>query len=180
MTAAPAAFEAALIGRSLTTLYAYWRERAGPDGVMARTALPPVALTAVLPDLFIMGRGDDGIFRYRLIGTRVQAHIRTRVEGLTVAEVRRGPLVDHLTALFQTAGDAPAAGFGVSALDGESSPLAVYRRLVLPMTTDGARVDQLAGAWSATIERPDDPALKHLTLPSSREAPGRLLFHRAG
>ncbi len=147
-------FRRNLTNSILIQLFDYWRGRLGADGRMRRDKLDPGDIRSVLPYVFIVEPvPDTRRFRYRLVGTYIQSRIQRKIEGLTVEEVREGPIVQHLNDLFGTAAATGTPAIGVSVLTGKSLPTAVYRRMVLPMTTSDGTVDQLLGGWVAEYDR---------------------------
>jgi hypothetical protein len=90
-----------------------WRNGAPPD----RNDLDPAAIASALQDVFILGRGPDGLWRYRVAGTRLSAYADRDLRGeLFTGWWRPHDQIDLSRILATTAAErAPVAG-GVSAL----------------------------------------------------------------
>lgn len=147
----------------LITLFDYWCDRRSVDGCMPRDRLNPAEIRMLLPHVFITEPLENARrHRYRLVGTFIQSQVRQRVEGLCVEDIRHGAMLDHLNDLFRTVATTRQAGLSVSALDGGDLPSAIYRRLALPMSKDGADVDQILGGWVVeydTVVPPENQVL---------------------
>ena len=137
----------------LIQLFDFWRDRLDTDGRMRRDRLDPGDIRSVLPYVFIVEPVPGGRqFRYRLVGTYIQSRIQRKIEGLTVEEVREGPIVAHLNNLFAAAAVTGVPAIGVTTLAGKNLPTAIYHRMVLPMSTRDGTVDQLLGGWVAEYD----------------------------
>jgi hypothetical protein len=55
-------------------LFNHWRSLCRDGSPPDRNELEPAAFAAALQDVFILGRGADGIWRYRVAGTRLSAY----------------------------------------------------------------------------------------------------------
>lgn len=159
---------------TLLALLSFWEKNRNADGLFLRDKLDPANIRELLPNIFIMDVLDAGRrFRYRLVGTYIQERIGRKIDGLLIDEFRSGALASHLNTLFGTSVRTAVPGLGHSTLPGESSPLAKYCRLALPMSSDGKKIDQVLGGWVSTYET-KDPLAKAAIKPD--EDPGTLIF----
>ena len=72
--------------RTTETVFDYFNDLRAGRAAPLRTEIDPAALKTVLPDLFILERGRDGIVRFRLAGTRVCLILGQEVRGREFAE----------------------------------------------------------------------------------------------
>ncbi|MDF1793283.1 MAG: PAS domain-containing protein [Thalassobaculaceae bacterium] len=78
--------------RSLSALLSIWQAaqtEAGASALPRRSAIDPIDLAAagLLPTLMMVGRGEDGCFRYRLVGERIREAMQIRMAGASLLEV---------------------------------------------------------------------------------------------
>jgi hypothetical protein len=62
-------------------LHAHWRELSRKGAPPDRNDIEPGAIATALRDVFILGRGQDGGWRYRVAGTRLQAYADRDLRG---------------------------------------------------------------------------------------------------
>jgi hypothetical protein len=156
----------------LRDLHRYWNDRLNDQGVFLRERLEPSEITAVLPHVFLMDVLHDDAeksnrFRYRLTGTFIDSLIGKSIIGLTIEEFRQGPTRDHLLAFLAQSTDLWTPGYSTSNLVGESSEIMIYSRLILPMSFDGTRVDQILGGWVAQYHHENAARGVHMDLEKS-------------
>jgi hypothetical protein len=98
-------------------LHRHWRELRRNGAPPDRNDLDPAAIAPALQDVFILGRGPDGLWRYRVAGTRMSAYADRDLRGeLFTAWWRPHDQLDLSRLLAAaTAEGAPVVG-GVSAL----------------------------------------------------------------
>lgn len=123
----------------------YWLSRIDRHPWPLRRAIDPADIPTVLPHLMIWERADDRAgYRCRLAGTAVCAVAGRELRGCTL-EAANPRIVGSLRADF----DAVAAGGCLSLVQRRvaGSPLRrlSYQRLLVPVSTDGRRVDRLFG-----------------------------------
>jgi hypothetical protein len=123
----------------LLALYRHWRSLAH-GATPPRAAFDPFAIPQLMPHLFLMDVLPDGTFRYRLIGTALDAHTGVPFTGRRLDEMRTGKTHDDLAHLFATVARERRPGYYVSRLTSETNALASYRRLVLPLRCASRRL----------------------------------------
>jgi hypothetical protein len=90
-----------------------WRNGAPPD----RNDIEPAAIAPALQDVFILGRGPDGLWRYRVAGTRLAAYADRDLRGeLFTGWWRPHDQMDIARLLTATASERTPVVGGVSAL----------------------------------------------------------------
>jgi hypothetical protein len=151
--------------RSTETLYNYFNDLRGARPAPLRSEIEPAALTAVLPDIFILEKRRDGIVTFRLAGTRVCSILGQELRGHTFAEIWE-PAVRHRMRL---AADTVLANrqpleIAVTAIDAEGESLALDM-LMLPLCSRPGLCDRILGALAA-IGRPDHPDIYRRLTPS--------------
>jgi hypothetical protein len=62
-------------------LHAHWLELSRNGAPPDRNDLDPAAMAIALQDIFILGRGPDGLWRYRVAGTRLSAYADRDLRG---------------------------------------------------------------------------------------------------
>ncbi len=127
----------------------YWRSLSRGTELPRREHFNPLAIPELLPRvnlIDVVRLGGSRRYRHRLVGTELVACFRTDTTGLWFDEVYTpAHLKRQLPAYERVAIDAVPNIDTISvALSGEQSRHdLVYWRMILPMTTDGERVDLL-------------------------------------
>ena len=143
--------------RRLAGLYRYWDERRGGREMPSRADIEPTDIPRLLPILILVDVEPDGGLRYRLIGTEFVTVAGRDVTGRSYAEVfPPGPYRDYIFALYDELilRRLPIYTEGVSPIAG-SSRRRYTRRLMLPLSADGVRIDMVLGVQ--IFEMTSDP-----------------------
>lgn len=131
----------------LAALYRYWDRRRHGREMPSRADIEPTDIPRLLPILLLVDVEPDRTLRYRLIGTEFVTVARRDVTGRSYAEVfPLGPYRDYIFALYDELIDRrrPIYTEGVSPI-ADSSRRRYTRRLMLPLSADGARIDMVLG-----------------------------------
>jgi len=132
--------------RKLRRLYDYWKSRHRDGACPSRRDIDPVDIPDLLPNIFLLDViGDAQDFVFRLAGTLVEDAFSMPLRGKSIAEIQRAagtpiPVAHHVEV---------ARGGGPRYREGEM--LVAGRdhwkthRLLLPLSSDGRRVDVLVG-----------------------------------
>ena len=134
--------------RRLAELCRYWdRCRRGRE-MPARRDLDPVDIPRLLSILILVDVKGDGDYRMRLIGTELVNFARRDITGLSFEDAfSPGPYLDYLYALY---GELirerrPIYTEGIHVI-GSPGRRRYTRRLILPLSADGRRIDMVIGA----------------------------------
>ena len=129
-------------------LYAYWNGVRGNRVAPKRFEIEPSSIAAILPDTFILERGDAGTMRFRLAGTRLCEAFGTEFRGANFADFF-GP-EDRATLNRQFAVIARQGAGGLFGLEAEtaSAKIAHFEILILPLIHTRDIVDRFLGAMS--------------------------------
>ena len=130
----------------LAALLKYWEGRRGERAMPSRADMDPVDLPRrLLPNLFLVDVEEaPRRYRYRLVGTELTAVMRRELKGQYIDEMpflfrkfalpayaevmeRRTPVYKEINAI-------------------EALWRIRYRRLLLPLSSDGQRIDMILGA----------------------------------
>ena len=136
----------AIADARLRRLYDYWLDKKGDRVVPLRADIAPYEIPDVLPWVFLMELVGERL-RYRLVGDAFREIYGARLIGMFLDEID----LDHITAAYIGEYDVAVRGPTPVARqwkfvkhDGRHLE---YERLILPLSTDGAAVDQfLCGA----------------------------------
>jgi hypothetical protein len=129
--------------QKLQRLLDYWQARRAGRAAPARSDIDPVDLGWILPDLTLVDVvGDPPRFFFRLVGNNMERRREFRWQGQWLDQL---PSIELRETLAGTYGEVartctPRNGFREGVLDGRHIR---HEYLVLPLSTDGATVDQL-------------------------------------
>ena len=73
--------------KATQAVYSYYQEVRADRLAPLRSEINPAGLKAYLPDLFFLHREEDGLFRFRLAGTRMCTILGQELRGLTLTSV---------------------------------------------------------------------------------------------
>jgi len=131
-----------------------------------RSEIDPAALKTVLPDLFILERGRDGIVRFRLAGTRICLILGREVRGREFSEAW-APGARHKIKLAVDAvlanQNALEIAVETAAVEEETFGLEM---LLLPLYSQKDKCDRIFGSLVAIHSGPAINAYPRLLLPS--------------
>jgi hypothetical protein len=152
--------------RTTEAVFDYFNHLRAGRAAPLRTEIDPAALKTVLPDLFILERGRDGIVRFRLAGTRVCFILGQEVRNREFAEVWE-PSARHKMKL---AADTVLANQNAleiaveTAADDEQS--FALEMLLLPLYSQKDQCDRIFGSLVAIDPGVTIEAYPRLLLPS--------------
>lgn len=124
----------------------FWNSLSKTNGIPHRSALDPLSLKAILPNVFIMGVHYDPVprFTYRLIGTRIVETLGRDATGKPLEDLH-ATTPDVVESLIETVeARRPMRSFGSVSWVGKD--FLNFETGVFPFLTDGDRIGQLAGA----------------------------------
>ena len=135
--------------KTTETVFNYFNTlRAGRPAPL-RTEIDPAALKSVLPDLFIMEKGRDGIIRFRLAGTRLCAMLGQEMRDRTFSDIW-DPAVRHRMRLAADTvlANRKALEIAVTAVDADGMALSL-EMLMLPLFSRIDHCDRIFGSLVA-------------------------------
>lgn len=132
--------------QALRELYAYWNAKRGDSFAPPRSAIDPAEIRRLLPLILLLDViGTPPRFRVRLAGTKVVEAYGREITGFHIDELDLDKM-DHvvLANLVEVVekGCPSLAHREYTRNDGRHMK---YERLVLPLSSDGVKVDKLLG-----------------------------------
>ncbi|MCR9221515.1 MAG: PAS domain-containing protein [Alphaproteobacteria bacterium] len=127
-------------------LYDYWDQRRGGRRTPARADIDPLDLPELLANLWLIDVETEPMdFRIRLAGTAISRIVGRDITGARFRELFLGP---EGAAIFEEYCGVVARWtphYTVHTVHWANREHVRYRRLALPLSSDGARVDMLLG-----------------------------------
>lgn len=132
-------------------VFEYWNERRGRRLAPERGEIEPGPIRRALGDTFILGEDAQGVFRFRLAGTRTCALFCREMKGTDFADLWAASERPHLLALIKSAND-DAAGF-VAGVTGRTatSAAAELELLLLPLRHSDRTQMRLLGVLAPLV-----------------------------
>ncbi len=143
---------------ALKQLYAYWLGKLGGRLAPARADIDPVEMGQCLPHVFLLDViGDPPRFRFRLAGTEVVTRYGQELTGRFLDEIDldhvAGAIIDEYKEAIGTA--QPVYGqWDYRKHDGRYLK---YERIILPLSSDGQKIDMLLCGAHVDERRPEKP-----------------------
>lgn len=129
--------------------YEYWNAKRGDRAMPARGDLDPIEMKLILPHVVLMDVLRDARpgwpldFRYRVMGTAVDAHMSRRFTGLHLSEVPHQQPDSQLWQNFERVVQGQQPQFNRVPYVGPHRDFLSMVDLILPLSTDGSSVDML-------------------------------------
>jgi len=130
----------------LRRLYDYWHSRCRGDSYPSRRDIDPLDIPELLPNVFLLDVvGDAEDFVFRLAGTLVEDAFSMPLRGKSITVIQRDagtpiPVAQHIEV---ARGAGPRYREGIVLVAGREHWKT--QRLLLPLSSDGRRVDVLMG-----------------------------------
>ena len=124
----------------LRQLYAHWQELRGGRFAPARRELDPTQIPRLLPYLALVEVRGDGRLRYRLAGTEVEQFFGTKMTGRHLDELASGEYRQFLEDVYRAVIERRVPVYATNTYAGRGLRTA---RLLLPLSSDGVRVDMV-------------------------------------
>ncbi|MFO0989620.1 MAG: PAS domain-containing protein [Alphaproteobacteria bacterium] len=135
-----------LIEPGLRALHAYWSVKRGARPMPARADIDPVEVPRLLPHLMLVAVSDDPPrFRFRLVGTEIVARYGDELTGRALDEIDLGGEIGSIQSQYEETVRAAAPTYCRHAIETRQGKYLRYERLLLPLSSDGIRVDMLLG-----------------------------------
>lgn len=127
-------------------LYDYWREKAAGRAAPGRADVDPLDLPELLANLWLMDVLEHPTdFRIRLAGTAIRTIVGRDITGLMFDEVFTGAEGAAVREEYAAVLSSWRPHFAEHTVDWAGREHVTYRRLVVPLSSDGERIDMLLG-----------------------------------
>jgi hypothetical protein len=137
--------------RLVLRLLKYWRQIAGDRGMPSQPDLSPEAMTDMWPQCYVLKLNTGSEPTYRDIGSAFAEELGIDLLGKPVASTPVDTLLRQATRYWDMVAD---KGVPIS-LGGEfrhrRGELLLYRSIILPLSTDGKRIDHMLGAANCRV-----------------------------
>jgi len=135
--------EPILGGSKPERLLAYWEEKRGRREMPARGDLDPADIADILPYIYLIDISyDPNVFRFRLAGTEVVRMFGEEISGKATDQLASTALRAHLRERYEDTLKARTPTHDAATGRAKAT---MHTRLLLPLSTDGRRVDMLMG-----------------------------------
>ncbi len=133
----------------------YWREKRDGRAMPGRRDIDPVELRSILPHLQITEVIDGGIrFRYRLVGTAIVEAFGAEFTGKFVDELVSGQRDSFVHSCYRAVCASRRPAFVRSKYVTIKDVDLTANRVLLPLSPDETRIDQILGALTFEFRRP--------------------------
>lgn len=131
---------------SLLAILDYWRQRRGARRWPSRADIDPIDIPELLPGIVLLDAvGTPPRFRKRLIGSAIVEKEGVDSTGQWLDECVNPLVRDEILRQHREAVESPEGCCYTVEFTGDDGKLYSYQRLLLPLSSDGERVDMLFG-----------------------------------
>ncbi|SMF38367.1 PAS domain-containing protein [Tistlia consotensis] len=131
---------------TLLRVFDYWRARRGGRRWPRRADIDPVDIPELLPEIILLDVvGDPPRFRKRLVGSAIVQKEGSDTTGRWLDETVNPTIRDEVLRQHREATEQPEGCCYTVEFAGADGKLYSYQRLLLPLSSDGERVDMLFG-----------------------------------
>ncbi len=124
--------------------YDYWLEKRGQRLMPARSDIDPAEITKILPHIFLLDvQGEPLDFRYRLIGSKMDEHMRGRYTGLWMSQIPHQAPPSRIWSNCRQAVAERTPFSSDTPYVGRNKEFLTTEDLIMPLADDGAHVDML-------------------------------------
>ncbi len=131
--------------RRVGALLEFWRKSCGVHTIPSQADLDLVSIPRLLPNVFIIDAVENRTFRYRYMGTALDAHLGTSLTGRTFDAFRSGRVLEEITAFFMRVITHFEMGILTTRLPSETLGTATYTRVGLPIADDHKTPNKVLG-----------------------------------
>lgn len=139
-----------MLSPSLRGVLDYWASRRGDESLPDRKAIDPVDLREYLSDICLIDVVDEGgirRFKYRLVGTHVVDLMGQDFTGQFFDTFLPRNRLIAVTALYDACVTLRKPGLSIDSMPVSGREFLIYKRLLLPLASDGENVDILLAAF---------------------------------
>jgi hypothetical protein len=130
--------------KRLATLYRYWQSKRGDRLMPARADIDPIEIPRLLPILLLIDVIATVSYRYRLVGTEIVSNAGEDITGKLFDEVLPDDAYKkYLLGLVNEVVETRQPLYAEGAFMAEKRVERLVRRLVLPLSANGATVDMI-------------------------------------
>jgi len=142
--------------------WAFWQSRRRENAIPVRRDIDPIDMPLrILPNLFIYERNADGRFRCRLFGSELCAKFAEDATGRYLDEMLPDNARAKRLEIFSTVLDQRRPGVYVGRLVATRREWLSFRRLLLPVSSDGSAADLIFGMVIFPSVREGEPFDAH-------------------
>ena len=124
--------------------YRYWDSKRAGRAMPARSDLDPSEITALLPHVVLLDVLEEPLdFRYRLMGTAIEANLSQRYTGLKMSAIAHQRPPSRLWSNFETVVVTRQPMITQVPYIGPHKDFLAAQDLITPLSSDGSRVDML-------------------------------------
>ena len=150
------------IGLVASELLAAWTLLPKHECVPYRRSFDPMAVVRILPVITLLQRGDDGEWRFRLVGTEVDKRWGRPLTGLKCTEIAAPEMAAIIHREFGEVVRQPCGSWSVRRIKFRSGRSATIETLRLPLRAQDGSVSLILGSSgelpAPTNEAPDQPS----------------------
>ena len=141
----------------LQELYHYWRRKHRGDRLPGRTDINPIEIPGLLKNIAILEVSDDAEdLVFALAGSRIEAVHGRALKGVSLRQLQEEFEVSPSVRRYLDAVNSREPQFQRASLKEFGKEQWACRRLILPLSSDGERVDALLmGAMFSPVTDPD-------------------------
>ncbi len=144
VTVGPGDFEENILpDERLRLLYRYWLGKRAGGRLPARTDIDPTDIPSILPFLILIDVTEDSRYFFRLFGTQVAAWTGVDMTGRYLGEGPDSPNEAALAPQFLSVVESGLPRYDELAATLPNREHQNYRRLLLPLSSDGEKIDTL-------------------------------------
>jgi hypothetical protein len=129
------------------TLLDYWSSKIGDETAPRRTAIDPLDIPRLLPNLLLWDVDSSDDYLCRLSGSEVDLSMGMSVKGHRLSDMKC-PLIDAAMTEFHATRDRAIPTFVERTMGWLGKPYLFYRHLLLPLSNDRGQIHMLASCMT--------------------------------
>ena len=123
----------------------FWSDARGSAAFPSYTDIDLMTVPRLAPETFVIDSLGDGDFRYRFMGSKIDALVGGSFTGKKFSEARHGRVLEEISSFFGTVVSNGLIGVLTTSLPSETSAYRTYVRTGFPLADDHVSPNKVLG-----------------------------------